>query len=113
MVIGIARPDSLSFRLFGDRWPSLQALRHTMLFTRRTLCAMVEKAGLRVVKWLPWGAFFAGAAFNLSKKSGLYTYVGRLADTWRVEDVEINRGGCLPAFHQRWHAQFAGHGEAD
>lgn len=77
MVIEVPRLDSVSFRLFGDRWPGLQAPQHTMLLDRERLCAMVGKAGLRVVEWLPWGAFpayfylFAGTAFKLLKGRGL------------------------------------------
>jgi SAM-dependent methyltransferase len=77
MLIEVPRLDSASFRLYGDRWPGLQAPQHTMLFTRATLHAMVERAGLEVVDWLPWGAFpayfylFTGAAFKLLRGRGL------------------------------------------
>jgi SAM-dependent methyltransferase len=77
MVIEVPRLDSLSFRLFGDRWPGLQAPQHTVLYSRDTLLAMVERAGLEVVAWLPWGAFpayfylFAGVAFKLLRGRGL------------------------------------------
>lgn len=77
MVIEVPRLDSLSFKLFGDRWPGLQAPQHTMAFDRERLHAMMGKAGLRIVDWLPWGAFpayfylFAGTAFKLLKGRGL------------------------------------------
>lgn len=77
MVIEVPRLDSASFRLFGDRWPGLQAPQHTMVFDRATLCTMMSKAGLRVVSWLPWGAFpayfylFAGTAFKALRGRGL------------------------------------------
>lgn len=77
MVIEVPRLDSVSFKLFGDRWPGLQAPQHTMMFDRERLCAMMGKAGLRIVEWLPWGAFpayfylFAGTAFKLLKGRGL------------------------------------------
>lgn len=77
MVIEVPRLDSVSFKLFGERWPGLQAPQHTMAFDRERLCAMVGKAGLRIVEWLPWGAFpayfylFAGTAFKLLKGRGL------------------------------------------
>lgn len=77
MVVEVPRLDSASFRLFGDRWPGLQAPQHTIVFDRATLCAMMSKAGLRVVSWLPWGAFpayfylFAGTAFKWLQGRGL------------------------------------------
>lgn len=77
LVIEVPRLDSVSYRLFRDRWPGLQAPQHTMLFTRRTLARMVEKSGLEVVEYLPWGAFpayfylFAGTAFKLLGGRGL------------------------------------------
>ena len=77
MVIEVPRLDSVSFRLYGDRWPGLQAPQHTVLYTRETLKSMVTRAGLEIIDWLPWGAFpayfylFAGAAFKLLKGKGL------------------------------------------
>lgn len=77
MLIEVPRLDSVSFRLYGDRWPGLQAPQHTVLYTRATLASMVTRAGLSIVEWLPWGAFpayfylFAGAAFKLLKGRGL------------------------------------------
>jgi SAM-dependent methyltransferase len=92
MVIEVPRLDSASFRLFGDHWPGLQAPQHTMLYSRATLTAMVARAGLRVVDWLPWGAFpayfylFSGIAFKwlkgrgLNLKKAVYPYfIGELA----------------------------------
>ena len=77
MVIEVPRLDSVSFRAFGNRWPGLQAPQHTVLYSRGTLLAMVERAGLEVIEWLPWGAFpayfylFAGVAFKLLRGRGL------------------------------------------
>lgn len=77
MVIEVPRLDSVSFRLFKERWPGLQAPQHTMLFDARTLPAMMERAELRVVHHLPYGAFpsyfylFCGAAFKLLRGRGL------------------------------------------
>ena len=77
LVIEVPRLDSLTFRLYGDRWPGLQAPQHTVLFDRRTLLAMVDVAGLDVVEYLPYGAFpaffyfFAGAAFKVLRGKGL------------------------------------------
>jgi SAM-dependent methyltransferase len=77
LVVEVPRLDSMTFRLYGDRWPGLQAPQHTVLYDRATLIAAVEKAGLEVVEHLPYGAFpaffyfFAGAAFKILKGRGL------------------------------------------
>lgn len=77
LIIEVPRLDSRSARWFGDRWPGLQAPQHTVLFSRRSLTAMAESAGLRVVEYLPYGAFpayyylFCGVAFQLLQGRGL------------------------------------------
>jgi len=77
LVIEVPRLDSLTFRLYRERWPGLQAPQHTVLFEKRTLLRMVENAGFEVVDHLPYGAFppyfyiFAGAAFKILKGRGL------------------------------------------
>jgi SAM-dependent methyltransferase len=77
LVIEVPRLDSTTFRIFGKRWPGLQAPQHTVLYDRKTLLAAIDRAGLEVVDYLPYGAFpaffyfFAGAAFTLLKGKGL------------------------------------------
>ena len=77
LVIEVPRLDSLTFRLFGDRWPGLQAPQHTALYDRAALLKLVERADLEVVDYLPYGAFppyfyvFCGVAFRLLKGRGL------------------------------------------
>lgn len=77
LVIEVPRLDSVTFRMFGDRWPGLQAPQHTVLFDRESLVRMTEAAGLEVEAYLPYGAFpaffyfFAGAAFKLLRGKGL------------------------------------------
>ncbi len=77
LVIEVPRLDSVTFRLYRERWPGLQAPQHTVLFEKRTLLQLVEKSGLEVVDYLPYGAFppyfyvFAGAAFKVLKGRGL------------------------------------------
>ena len=77
LVIEVPRLDSVTFRLYRERWPGLQAPQHTVLFAKRTLLQLVEKSGLEVVDYLPYGAFppyfyvFAGAAFKVLKGRGL------------------------------------------
>jgi SAM-dependent methyltransferase len=77
LLIEVPRLDSLSFRLFRERWPGLQAPQHTVLFDKPRLLKFVEKAGLEIVDYLPYGAFppyfylFAGAAFKLRRGKGI------------------------------------------
>ena len=77
LVIEVPRLDSLTFRLFRDRWPGLQAPQHTALYDRAALLRLVDRAGLDVVDYLPYGAFppyfyiFCGVAFRLLQGRGL------------------------------------------
>ena len=77
LIIEVPRLDSLTFNLYEDRWPGLQAPQHTVLYGRETLLRMVEKGGLEVIDYLPYGAFpayyylFTGAAFKILKGRGL------------------------------------------
>ncbi len=76
-LIEVPRLDSLSYRLYGQRWPGLQAPQHTILFSKETLLRFVEAAGFEVLEYLPYGAFpayfylFAGAAFQVRVGQGL------------------------------------------
>lgn len=77
LIIEVPRLDSVSYRLFKERWPGLQAPQHTALYSRQTLLDMVGNAGLEVIEYLPYGAFpayfylFAGTAFKWLKGRGL------------------------------------------
>jgi len=77
LIIEVPRLDSLSFKIYQERWPGLQAPQHTVLYTKKDLLHIVECAGLDVVEYLPYGAFppyfylFAGAAFKILKGKGL------------------------------------------
>jgi SAM-dependent methyltransferase len=77
LVIEVPRLDSLTWRLYHERWPGLQAPQHTLLFDGDSLQALVRAADLEIVDYLPYGAFppyfyvFAGAAFKLLKGRGL------------------------------------------
>lgn len=91
LIVEVPRLDSLTFRLFGHRWPGLQAPQHTVLYDRGHLLRFVREAGLEVVDYLPYGAFpayfylFTGTAFlflkgrGLNLKRAIYPYfAGRL-----------------------------------
>ena len=77
LVIEVPRLDSLSFRLFRERWPGLQAPQHTMLFDAETLRRMLEQTGFQIRHHLPYGAFpayfylYCGVAFKLLRGKGL------------------------------------------
>jgi SAM-dependent methyltransferase len=77
LIIEVPRLDSVTFRLFRDRWPGLQAPQHTALYDRAMLLKAMERSGFEVVDHLPYGAFppyfylFCGAAFRLLKGRGL------------------------------------------
>jgi len=77
LIVEVPRLDSMSFRLFGDRWPGLQAPQHTALYDRASLVEMVTREGFDVVEYLPYGAFppyfylFCGVAFRLRPGRGL------------------------------------------
>ena len=77
LVVEVPRLDSLSFRLFGHRWPGLQAPQHTALYDKARLTELVGKAGFDLVEHLPYGAFppyfylFCGVAFVLLRGRGL------------------------------------------
>ena len=77
MIIEVPKLDSVSFRLYQERWPGLQAPQHTMLFDSTTLPRLLQRAGLRVCHHLPYGAFpayfylFCGVAFKLLRGRGL------------------------------------------
>lgn len=77
LVIEVPRLDSVTWKLYHERWPGLQAPQHTVLFDRRALQSMVHAAGLEIVEYMPYGAFppyfyvFAGAAFKILQGRGL------------------------------------------
>ena len=77
LIVEVPRLDSVTFRLFGNRWPGLQAPQHTALYNRELLLKTVSLAGLEVVDHLPYGAFppyfylFCGVAFKVLKGRGL------------------------------------------
>lgn len=74
LIIEVPRLDSLTFKIFGNRWPGVQAPQHTILFSKDKFIEMVESNGFRIVDYLPWGAFpsyfyiFTGTYFKLFGK---------------------------------------------
>jgi 2-polyprenyl-3-methyl-5-hydroxy-6-metoxy-1,4-benzoquinol methylase len=85
LVVQVPNVGSLGARVFGRKWNGWDAPRHMTLFSRKTLGAMLEKAGLEpVVMTSPgncWGALLSlrltlgmGLRLDLSKR-----FVRRLA----------------------------------
>lgn len=74
LIIEVPRLDSLTFSMYGRKWPGVQAPQHTALYTKATLLAMLEKNGFKVSSYMPYGAFppyfyiFTGAYFKWIKK---------------------------------------------
>lgn len=74
LIIEVPRLDSFTFKLFGKKWPGVQAPQHTVLFDKKKLISMLEKNGFKIVKYRPYGAFppyfyiFAGSYFKLIGK---------------------------------------------
>lgn len=74
LIIEIPRLDSLTYRLFKNKWPGIQAPQHTALYTKQSILNIIEKHGLEVEEYLPYGAFppyfyiFTGTYFKLFGK---------------------------------------------
>jgi len=74
LIIEVPRLDSFTFKLFGRKWPGVQAPQHTVLFDKKQFVTMIEKNGFRLVKYRPYGAFppyfyiFAGSYFRIIGK---------------------------------------------
>jgi SAM-dependent methyltransferase len=77
LLVEVPNLGSATRRMFGDRWPGLQAPQHTVLFDEASLASMVRRAGLEIVEHVTYGAFpayfylFTGAAFVLLRGKGL------------------------------------------
>jgi hypothetical protein len=57
LIIEVPRLDSLTFKLFGNKWPGVQAPQHTALYSKDTLTRIVEENGFEIEAYLPYGAF--------------------------------------------------------
>jgi 2-polyprenyl-3-methyl-5-hydroxy-6-metoxy-1,4-benzoquinol methylase len=74
LVIEVPRLDSLTYTLFGRKWPGVQAPQHTILFDKKSFLKILESNGFNLVEYLPYGAFpsyfyiFAGIYFKLIGK---------------------------------------------
>lgn len=57
LIIEVPRLDSVTFRLFKNRWPGVQAPQHTALYSKKNFIKMLEKHNLEIEAYLPYGAF--------------------------------------------------------
>jgi len=77
LIIEVPRLDSVTAKLYRERWPGLQAPQHTVLYNKLSLLETVKNAGFEIQDYLPYGAFpayfylFSGLAFKLLKGKGL------------------------------------------
>jgi 2-polyprenyl-3-methyl-5-hydroxy-6-metoxy-1,4-benzoquinol methylase len=74
LVIEVPRLDSLTYSLYGSKWPGVQAPQHTALYDKKSILKLIEKNGFKVLKYMPYGAFppyfyiFTGLYFKLFGK---------------------------------------------
>lgn len=74
LIIEVPRLDSLTFRIFKNKWPGVQAPQHTALYSKQSLLKILENHNLIVEEYLPYGAFppyfyvFTGTYFKLIGK---------------------------------------------
>ena len=52
LIIEVPRLDSLTFWLYHERWPGLQAPQHTVLYEKKTLLRVLQQSGFEVVDYL-------------------------------------------------------------
>lgn len=78
IIIEVPRLDSLTFKIFKNKWPGIQAPQHTALYSKQSLLKILENHNLVVEKYLPYGAFppyfyvFTGTYFRwIGKKLNL------------------------------------------
>jgi SAM-dependent methyltransferase len=75
LIIEVPRLDSITFKLFGRKWPGVQAPQHTVMYDKKAFINMMKKNGFKVIKYLPYGAFppyfyvFAGSYFKIIGKN--------------------------------------------
>lgn len=74
LIIEVPRLDSFTFKLFGRKWPGVQAPQHTALYDKKSFLNMLNKNGFVIEKYLPYGAFppyfyiFTGTYFKIFGK---------------------------------------------
>jgi 2-polyprenyl-3-methyl-5-hydroxy-6-metoxy-1,4-benzoquinol methylase len=97
--------DSRFARLMGARWPWLMEM-HTYYFSRRTLRAMLERCGFRVVGDRPQGRYLR-LGYLMNRVGALMPFVGRPAE-WLVTQlgcrglaVRVNLGDLFTVYARK------------
>jgi 2-polyprenyl-3-methyl-5-hydroxy-6-metoxy-1,4-benzoquinol methylase/ribosomal protein S27E len=67
LIIEVPRLDSLTFKLFGAKWPGVQAPQHTVLFDKKQFVKMMEK-NRAYGAFPPYFYIFAGTYFKMIGK---------------------------------------------
>jgi SAM-dependent methyltransferase len=97
--------DSFFARLMGARWPWLMEM-HMYYFSRRTLRAMLERCGFRVISDRPQGRYLR-LGYLMNRVGALTPLVGRPAEWlvtelgWRGRAVRVNLGDLFTAYARK------------
>lgn len=97
--------DSLTARLMGERWPWLMDM-HIHYFGRKTLSAMMHKAGFDVI-WTGTQGRYLRLGYLATRVGGLHSGLGHLAERFvkrfRLDGVAIpvNFGDLFTAYARR------------
>jgi 2-polyprenyl-3-methyl-5-hydroxy-6-metoxy-1,4-benzoquinol methylase len=97
--------DSLFARLMGARWPWLMEM-HLYYFSRRTLRAMLERCGFRVISDRPHGRYLR-LGYLTNRVGALMPAVGRPAEWlvtrlgWRGLAVRVNLGDLFTVYARK------------
>jgi SAM-dependent methyltransferase len=92
LVVHTIDLDSLFARLMGPRWPWLMEM-HLYYFSRRSLRAMLEVCGFRVLDDRPQGRYLR-LGYLMNRVGALVPFVGRPAE-WLVTKLGL-RGLAMP-----------------
>ncbi len=105
LVVHTIDIESLFARLMGARWPWLMEM-HIYYFSRRTLRAMLELCGFRVLSDRPQGRYLR-LGYLMNRVGVLVPFVGRPAEwlvtrlRWRGIAVPVNLGDLFTAYARR------------
>jgi len=105
LVIHTIDIDSLFARILGPRWPWLMEM-HIFYFSRRTLRAMLEQSGFKVISDRPQGRYLR-LGYLMNRVGALIPLVGRPAE-WvvthlglRKAPIPVNLGDLFTAYARK------------
>ncbi|MEJ5309054.1 MAG: class I SAM-dependent methyltransferase [Anaerolineae bacterium] len=105
LVVHTMDIDSLFSRLMGRRWPWYMEM-HLFYFSRRTLTAMLNKAGFQV-RWMRAQGRYLQAGYLASRVTALLSWVGRplerLVTGLKLREValRVNLGDLFTTYAQK------------